>query len=381
MHKVFGDLLKPTSRVTAVVVLLICVAGAEIGPGEEKSEVFRPVQQQAPAKPGPAAAGPRIEFATNIHDFGKVVGGESVRFDFLFTNVGDESLQINRVLTSCGCTTAGEWDRTVEPGQKGKIPIEFNTGRFKGEIKKSIKVLTNAPGQEQVTIWLKATIWQPVEITPPYVAFGSIMDRTQPQEKTVKIVSHFEDPLEIRKIETTNPTFQAELKTIKPGKEFKLVVRAVPPFKNGSQWSTITLETSSPAKPKITINASGYAAPRVQFTPSRLLLHPYPLERDTERSIFVIHNATAPLKILDVTVNVDSVATRLIEMKPGKQFRITVKFPAGFSVKKDDGAKLSFKTDDPISPKVDIPILPAPPRPSMMRSRHVGSSQRSGPPR
>src|SRR5436190_12650548 len=72
----------------------------------------------------PAAAGvPKIQFASTVFDFDKVVGGLSVRHDYYFTNLGTATLKITSVNTSCGCTTAAEWTREVPPGGTGNIPL------------------------------------------------------------------------------------------------------------------------------------------------------------------------------------------------------------------------------------------------------------------
>src|SRR6201993_123091 len=68
----------------------------------------------APATNGPA---PRIQFATPVYDFGKAKAGEPIKYSYVFTNTGDAVLEVTHVQPSCGCTTAGDWTRKVEPGQ------------------------------------------------------------------------------------------------------------------------------------------------------------------------------------------------------------------------------------------------------------------------
>ena len=65
-----------------------------------------------PELPG-HTAGPRIEFATDVFNFGKVSSGEVAR-RFVFTNVGDATLEIKDVRLGCGCTTADSWDKQVK---------------------------------------------------------------------------------------------------------------------------------------------------------------------------------------------------------------------------------------------------------------------------
>src|SRR5262245_19519889 len=83
------------------------------------------ISAQQAAKPQPTPfdialtsgnAGPRIHFQTPVYDFGKIKSGDPAKYTFIFTNVGDAVLILTNVQPQCGCTTAGEWSRRVEPG-------------------------------------------------------------------------------------------------------------------------------------------------------------------------------------------------------------------------------------------------------------------------
>src|ERR1051325_4781350 len=76
------------------------------------------------------STGPRIEFAEPNFDFGRVDAGAAVKHDYIFTNTGDQLLTIKDVHPSCGCTTAGNYDKEVAPGQTGKISIQFNSAGY-----------------------------------------------------------------------------------------------------------------------------------------------------------------------------------------------------------------------------------------------------------
>ena len=47
---------------------------------------------------------PVITFTEVEHDFGSIVEGETVSFNFKFKNTGKSDLVITEVSTSCGCT-------------------------------------------------------------------------------------------------------------------------------------------------------------------------------------------------------------------------------------------------------------------------------------
>ncbi len=152
-----------------------------------------------PATPAPATApagGPKIQFESTVHDFGKVSAGAPVRCEFIFTNTGNQTLEVTDVRPQCGCTHAGEWTRRVEPGQTGKVPLQLNTAGFSGQIVKIIPVTCNDPSQPTVSLQLKCTIWKAVDVTPTYVLFNNIAaDATTNETRAVKITNNVDEPL------------------------------------------------------------------------------------------------------------------------------------------------------------------------------------------
>jgi len=85
-----------------------------------------------------------ITFNEKKHDFGVIPEkGGNVSFDFVLTNNSKDPLLINRVTTSCGCTTPS-WTRTpIEPKKSGTITVSYNPNGRVGSFLKSITVYTN----------------------------------------------------------------------------------------------------------------------------------------------------------------------------------------------------------------------------------------------
>lgn len=88
--------------------------------------------------------GPAMKFDKTIHDFGKVQEKlEKVTTDFTFTNTGKAPLIINRVQTSCGCTTPDYTKEPILPGKKGSIKVTYSTSGRVYAFTKKITVFTN----------------------------------------------------------------------------------------------------------------------------------------------------------------------------------------------------------------------------------------------
>lgn len=87
---------------------------------------------------------PIIEFKKMEHDFGKVIQGEKVSYNFQFTNKGKADLLIANVSTSCGCTISSYPVEPVKSGETQSISVSFDSQNRIGFQHKRITVLTNA---------------------------------------------------------------------------------------------------------------------------------------------------------------------------------------------------------------------------------------------
>ena len=127
-------------------VLVVAAALAASAAGQR-------AQTPPAATPATNGIGPRITFNTENYDFGKIQTGDPVKYVFMATNTGDETLEISNAKGSCTCTVVGEgtgsskgvWTaQKVEPGQSCRIPIEIATGNYRGQtITKFVTVTSN----------------------------------------------------------------------------------------------------------------------------------------------------------------------------------------------------------------------------------------------
>jgi len=93
----------------------------------------------------------KIEFKTDVIDYGTIEkGADGVRI-FEFTNTGNAPLIISKASSTCGCTVPKKPEGPIMPGEVGKIEVKYDTKR-NGPIRKTITVVSNA---ETPTVALK----------------------------------------------------------------------------------------------------------------------------------------------------------------------------------------------------------------------------------
>jgi len=332
-----------------------------------------------------AADAPKIEFQSTTYDFGKIKQGEVARHDYIFTNSGNATLEILDVKPGCGCTTAGTWDKKVEPGKTGSIPLQFNSTGFGGSVSKSATVTCNDPARSNVVLVLSGTVWRPVDITPAMAMFQIDSDSQTNQTKVLKIVSNMEEPLTVTEVTSANKSFTTELKTIKEGKEYELSVTAVPPFSQPTTFSQISVKTSATNVPPLNVTAYATLQMQVTVSPMQINLPAGPLTNAVTNAVTVYYRGTNAFNLSEPKVNYAGAEVTIKPVQPGKVFSVQTTFPAGTQVKPGESVQLTVKTDHAKQPLLTVPVFQmqppaAPPQAAIPAPPvKVASEQRSVP--
>jgi hypothetical protein len=317
----------------------------------------------APAAP---AASPIIQFQTQVYDFGRVKSGDPVKYTYIFTNTAPEGcgavLEVSHVQPSCGCTTAGEWTKKVEPGKTGTIPIQFNSANYGGQVVKQITVTCNDPTHPNVVLQLKGTIWKPVELNPPYSGITLPPDATS-GSTSVRILCNLEAPIHLSPPESNNRKITAVLTTNQPDKDFQLVLSTVPPLDPGTFTAEVSLKTDSTDVPVIKVPVWVNVQPLVNLTPpspSPVVVPPGPLANKTAQSIRIQNNSTNSMKVYDAAIDMPGIDIQMKELVPGKIFDVQLIIPEGFLL--EPGKQLAFTAKSSLDkyPLIKVPVIQAP---------------------
>lgn len=306
---------------------------------------------------------PAIKFDTPTYEFGRVRSGQEVVHDFWFTNTGTGPVEILKVRPSCGCTTAGQHDKIVQPGQTGKIPIRLNPGNASGPIHKTIMVNTNVPGEgSTVTLHIQGEVWHPIQATPTSASFGRLtseMAASASMERKLTIVNNTEEKVTVSDPKSSNPSFKATVNPLEEGKKFELVVTVVPPLASGPVTGNIELTTTLADMPKMLIPVNAYVTADVDVTPNQLTL-PANRNGNIQRQFFIRNNTPNPVKVSDLASTNENLKLSIVETQPvGKAYRLTVDIPQDYVVA-SGGDKITLKTDNKSVPTLTIPINSAP---------------------
>ncbi|MBS1574866.1 MAG: DUF1573 domain-containing protein [Bacteroidetes bacterium] len=98
-----------------------------------------------------------LKFKVLEHDFSQIPQGKPVFYVFEFENAGKETIKLDNVQASCGCTTP-EWSHDpVAPGATAKIKVGYNAAA-EGNFEKYITVTYGGNLTQQIKI--KGMVWR-----------------------------------------------------------------------------------------------------------------------------------------------------------------------------------------------------------------------------
>jgi Protein of unknown function (DUF1573) len=302
-------------------------------------------------------SGPQISFTEWSFDFGRVQSGKIVNHEFTFTNSGNEALVISDVVSSCGCTAADNYSKRVEPGATGKLPVIFNTTGMAGPARKTLTIPSNDRLNPKVLVEITATLWKPIDAIPAVAAFSFGPDSQRKDTRVLRLINNLDTPVTLSAPVCTNGSFKAEMSTIRPGQEFELRVSVVPPLPPGSSLCPITIQTSSPKMPVVTVDAYALVQPAITLMPQRVTVREVPLAEATPFTVTIQNRSTNALALSKPTViNAPGAELKLAEVQPGRVFRAILTLPAGFNPKPDQEIEVRLQSSNPQMPVVKIPV-------------------------
>ena len=325
----------------------------------------------------------QISFEKKEHNFGTFPEETGkVTYEFVFTNIGDVPLVLNKVTASCGCTTPSWTKEPIAAGKSGKIEVTYSAQGRPGAFGKSITVFSNSKGgSEQLLI--------KGEVTPksknPEAAYPYSLDNgilTNKKEIKVTSIKDNEIKREILSVfNNTNGTLNVKCNT--RGSKFlaaQTSTISVAP-KTASQF-VLELNGSGagvfgPVDDYFTIEVEGGAnqqgdknrvnvrtmvvenfdnmtkedwnnAPVAEF--SNVLVT---LDKSKKRDKIEIKNVgKTPLKIRNATVDngLFVLAGGKDTVKPGTSVTYTVTIKEGSNVTGNASGAATFVTNDPSSP-------------------------------
>ncbi len=208
-------------------------------------------------------------FDKSSHDFGVVAKGADARYRLTITNKYVQTVHIESVTTSCGCTAAKPSKDTLASRESAYVEIVMNTVRFDHDKNSSVIVRFDAPLAAEVRIPIHAYIRTDVVLTPGSAEFGAVSQGVE-QERKITISYAGRDNWSIRDVINKNKDLDVKLHEVGRGAgrvNYELSVLLKPNAPVGALRGQLTLVTDDANSPQIPVLVEGKIEPEFTVTP------------------------------------------------------------------------------------------------------------------
>lgn len=333
------------------------------------SAMIAPRLTAAPDAKTPAAAPeankvatPKISVDPMIKDAGTVAKGDKVESVFTVKNLGTADLVISDARPSCGCTVAS-FDRTIKPGQTGKITASVDTKNFTGPITKTVSVVSNDPETPQVALTIKAIVKPYVEVSPTeFVRFSAIKGDSSSQDL---MLTSAETDFHPTVAESSQPYVKGQIAPAdekdkiagKTGAQYKLHVSLEPGAPVGVLNAPIHIKTGIAKQPDLEIRVSGIVRDRLSVTPASIVFGNFTPGKDqiSRNVIFTNNKPGQAVKVQKVDSSIEGISAEIVPMTEGVNYTIVLK-PKADLKKGEFSGMLKIYTSDKDRPVVEVPM-------------------------
>ncbi len=161
---------------------------------------------------------------------------KSVETRFPFVNEGSETVTIEAVKSSCGCTTATLDKKTYAPGEKGEVRARFDIGQRRGPQSKTIAIkILNDPTPTILT--LAVALAEPIKLKPALLVWEK--GETN-HAKTIAFAAPAGQPIRSVKVTSSDPRMHSEIETPKDGASY--AIQVTPENTDAVGFATLTIE-------------------------------------------------------------------------------------------------------------------------------------------
>jgi hypothetical protein len=311
-----------------------------------------------------AAGKPKAVVVEPIKEAGTVPRGEKIVNDFVIRNEGDAVLQITNVQPACGCTVA-EYDKTIAPGQTGKVHAVVDTSTFNGPIAKGVSVFTNDPDTPQIELTIRAKVEPFISVKPGYARYITVQG--EPQEGNIAQTLWAPDgtSFDVTGVDSPWPFLKVTYREAKPeeripdgkGKQWRVeMLLSNNDAKIGPLSDYVTVHTNHAKQKIVQIPVSGFVRPVIAVTPPVADFGKVEIKEPLRKALNIRNFATEPIKVTSVDPSLPKgIETKIEPLEDGREYQVRIILNPSLAKGPFNG-KLTIHTDSPKVPTLEVEL-------------------------
>lgn len=245
--------------------------------------------------------GAKLEFESDVYDFGKLSPKDKAKGTFKFKNSGTATLLISRIKSSCGCTVVDQAkirNKSFEPGESGSFDITYTAGVKPGPVVKNITIYSNSVGKPAYVCRLKAQIVVAVNVEPK--RFNLLFRKENAGISPITLKSTDGEAFKIVSFTSTGETVKVDFDPNEEALEFVLQPKVdLTKFTGKMLRGVINITLSHPKAKSIRINYS--IKPLWVTSPPKFILMEVKRGTSSQRSLLIKSNYGEKVEIESVS--------------------------------------------------------------------------------
>lgn len=190
---------------------------------------------------------PKISLSETMWDFGYVPKTGTVSHIYRIKNIGDDTLIIVKVRTTCGCTTAPLSKRRLAPDETADMEAVFDPRRIKvGETSKRLQVISDDPDNPFTDVRFSAKVGMSnslVRLTPTELNFDTVSQGTE-EVRSLTLENISGEKLFIGVVEGPGHAMDVDLTAsdLEPGESVQIHLKLKDKAASGNLQTSLTLD-------------------------------------------------------------------------------------------------------------------------------------------
>jgi len=204
----------------------------------------------------------KISFSETMWDFGYVPKTGSVSHTYKIKNIGQDTLIIVKVRTTCGCTTTPLSKQRLAPNETADMKVVFDPRKIVvGETTKKLQVISDDPNNPFTEVQFTAKIGKSnslVKITPTAINFDTVSQGTE-DEKSITIENISKEKLSVELIEGPGDNVDLDLEagSLEPGESIQITLKLKREAILGNLHTSLTLDFEGSKIARVSIPIGG----------------------------------------------------------------------------------------------------------------------------
>jgi hypothetical protein len=229
----------------------------------------------------------RITFEKVVHDFGEVAPGTKHRYEFKFTNTGDEMLRVKRPTSSCACTVGQLSKPEYAPGESGLVKVtKFLVPKHQGIARQQLVVSSNDKAKPKVKLTVKAKVVPKVAHEPKSLKL--LLNDENAGCPEIKLTSLDGQPFAIKSFKATTGAITADYDSSVKATSHVIQPKVNTKMLQKHSKGLITIELTHPGCNVVSIPFDVLS--RFQITPPSIILYKAEPGKSIKKTVWLRNN-------------------------------------------------------------------------------------------